>query len=48
MDQRSPGVIGCAWLFVYPYLTGRVELIPPILSMGMRALNVFTCGNAFL
>ena len=41
--SKSTGVIGCSWLFVYPYLTGEVNYTP-ILSMGMRALKVFQPG----
>jgi uncharacterized protein (DUF169 family) len=37
--SKSTGVIGCAWLFVYPYLSGEVNFTP-ILSMGMRANNI--------
>jgi uncharacterized protein (DUF169 family) len=42
--SKSTGVIGCAWLFVYPYLTGELNYTP-ILSLGMRALNVFPPGR---
>ena len=45
--SKSTGVIGCSWLFVYPYLTGEVNYTP-ILSMGMRALKVFTPGTHLL
>jgi uncharacterized protein (DUF169 family) len=45
--SRSTGVIGCAWLFVYPYLTGEMNYTP-ILSMGMRALNVVPPGRHLL
>jgi uncharacterized protein (DUF169 family) len=45
--SKSTGVIGCAWLFVYPYLTGELNYIP-ILSMGMRALNLFPRGMHLL
>jgi uncharacterized protein (DUF169 family) len=42
--SKSTGVIGCAWLFVYPYLTGELNFTP-VLSLGMRALNVFPPGR---
>lgn len=42
--SRSTGVIGCAWLFVYPYLTGELNFTP-VLSLGMRALKVFAPGR---
>jgi uncharacterized protein (DUF169 family) len=41
--SKSTGVIGCSWLFVYPYLTGELNYTP-ILSMGMRALKVVPEG----
>ncbi|HVN97381.1 MAG TPA: DUF169 domain-containing protein [Syntrophorhabdaceae bacterium] len=42
--SRSTGVIGCAWLFVYPYLSGELNYTP-ILSLGMRARKVFPPGT---
>ncbi len=45
--SKSTGVIGCAWLFVYPYLTGELNYTP-ILSMGMRALKVIPPGMHLL
>ncbi len=42
--SKSTGVIGCAWLFAYPYLTGELNFTP-VLSLGMRALKVFTPGR---
>jgi uncharacterized protein (DUF169 family) len=42
--SKSTGVIGCAWLFVYPYLTGELNYTP-ILSLGMRARKVFPSGT---
>jgi uncharacterized protein (DUF169 family) len=45
--SKSTGVIGCAWLFVYPYVTGDLNYTP-ILSMGMRALKVFPPGTHLL
>ena len=42
--SKSTGVIGCAWLFVYPYVTGELNFTP-VLSLGMRALKVFEPGR---
>ncbi len=42
--SKSTGVIGCAWLFVYPYLSGELNYTP-VLSLGMRALKVFPSGR---
>ncbi len=45
--SKSTGVIGCAWLFVYPYLSGELNYTS-IVSMGMRALDVFPQGMHLL
>ncbi len=45
--SKSTSVIGCAWLFVYPYLTGELNYTP-ILSMGMRALKAVPPGRHLL
>jgi uncharacterized protein (DUF169 family) len=42
--SKSTGVIGCAWLFAYPYLSGELNFTP-VLSLGMRALHVFPPGS---
>jgi len=42
--SKSTGVIGCSWLFVYPYLAGELNFTP-VLSLGMRALKVFPPGQ---
>ncbi len=42
--SRSTGVIGCSWLFVYPYLKCELNFTP-ILSLGMRALKIFPPGT---
>jgi uncharacterized protein (DUF169 family) len=42
--SKSTGVIGCSWLFAYPYLSGELNFTP-VLSLGMRALNVFPPGR---
>jgi len=35
-------VMGCAWLYIYPYLSGELNLTLP--SFGMRARNLFPEG----
>jgi uncharacterized protein (DUF169 family) len=45
--SKSTGVIGCAWLFVYPYLTGELNYTP-LLSLGMRARKVFPLGRQLI
>jgi uncharacterized protein (DUF169 family) len=45
--SKSTGVIGCAWAFVYPYLTGDLNYMA-ILSLGMRALKLFPPGRQLI
>jgi len=45
--QGTP-VIGCAWMFVYPYLTGRMNLTVSGFGFGMRARNLFPEGKTIL
>jgi hypothetical protein len=33
--------MGCAWLFIYPYLTGELNYVPANFSAGMKLLKVF-------
>lgn len=34
-------VLGCAWLFIHPYLTGELNCLPSNFSAGMEFLKVF-------
>lgn len=38
------GVIGCAWIFMYPYISGEANYVVTGLSMGMRAFRLFPPG----
>jgi uncharacterized protein (DUF169 family) len=38
-------VMGCAWLFIYPYLTGELNYVPANFSAGMKLLKVFREGT---
>lgn len=37
-------VIGCAWIYIYPYLTGELNYVVTGLSFGMRAKKVLKPG----
>jgi uncharacterized protein (DUF169 family) len=37
-------VLGCSWLFTYPYLSSNVNYSTPALAFGMRARKVFEEG----
>jgi uncharacterized protein (DUF169 family) len=39
--SKFTGVMGCAWLFIYPYLTGELNYVPANFSAGMKLLKVF-------
>ena len=38
-SSKGTVVMGCAWLYIYPYLSGELNLTLP--SFGMRARNLF-------
>lgn len=41
-SNKGTVVMGCAWLYIYPYLSGELNLTLP--SFGMRARNLFPEG----
>ena len=41
-------VIGCAWLFAWPYLNGKVNLVAAGLGFGMRRRGLFPEGMQFM
>ncbi len=41
-SNKGTVVMGCAWLYIYPYLNGELNLTLP--SFGMRARNLFPEG----
>ena len=45
--QGTP-VIGCAWMFVYPYVTGRMNLTVSGFGFGMKARKLFPEGMIIL
>ena len=42
--SKSTPVIGCAWLYVYPFLSGELNFSVTGLCWGMKALRVFPEG----
>jgi uncharacterized protein (DUF169 family) len=40
-ESKKTGVMGCAWAFVYPYQSGKVNYTVTGLSMGMKAHEAF-------
>jgi hypothetical protein len=41
-------VIGCAWLFAWPYIHGRVNFVTTGLGFGMRRRSLFPEGMQFI
>ena len=43
-ETKKTGVLGCAWAFVYPYQSGKVNYTITGISMGMKAHEAFPEG----
>jgi len=46
--SRYSAAIGCAWLFVYPFLSGEINFISTGLGFGMRRRKLFPEGLQFI
>jgi len=46
--SRYSSAIGCAWLFVYPYISGEINFISTGLGFGMRRRKLFPEGLHFV
>jgi uncharacterized protein (DUF169 family) len=46
--SRYSAAIGCAWLFVYPYLNGEINFISTGLGFGMKRRKLFPEGRQFI
>lgn len=44
-SSKSTGVVGCAWLFIYPYLSGELNYVVTGLSHGMKRRRLFPEGR---
>lgn len=47
-NAKGTTVLGCAWLYIYPYVCGEVNLMVTGLHHGMKARNLFPEGLLFL
>jgi len=43
-SSKTTTVLGCSWLYVYPYMTGEVNYMVTGLCWGMKSLQVFPEG----
>ena len=43
-ESKTMGVLACAWLYVYPYQSGKINYTVTGMSMGLKAHEVFPEG----
>jgi uncharacterized protein (DUF169 family) len=43
--SRTTPVMGCAWLFIYPFQSGKVNFIVPEMVHGMKGRELFSKGS---
>jgi uncharacterized protein (DUF169 family) len=43
-ESRTTGVLGCSWLYIYPYVSGKVNYTVTGLAFGMKSKEVFKEG----
>lgn len=43
-ESRTTGVLGCSWVYIYPYLSGKVNYAVTGLAFGMKSKEVFPPG----
>ena len=48
ISSKMTFVMGCSWILVYPYETGRVNYIPSGMGSGIRAQKVFPPGRQII
>jgi uncharacterized protein (DUF169 family) len=44
-NSRTTPVMGCAWLFIYPFQSGKVNFIVPEMVHGMKGRELFFKGS---
>jgi uncharacterized protein (DUF169 family) len=47
-SSNYSAAIGCSWLFVYPYITGKINFVTTGLGFGMRRRKLFPSGMQFI
>jgi uncharacterized protein (DUF169 family) len=43
-ESKKTGVLGCAWIFVYPHQSGKVNYMPTGMTFGTKAHQAFEEG----
>jgi uncharacterized protein (DUF169 family) len=47
-SSHYSAAIGCSWLFIYPYITGKINFVTTGLGFGMRRRKLFPPGMQFI
>ena len=47
-SSNYSAAIGCSWLFVYPYINGKINFVTTGLGFGMRRRKLFPPGMQFI
>jgi uncharacterized protein (DUF169 family) len=47
-ESKSTGVLGCAWIYNYPFRTGKVNFTVTGLAFGMKSKEVFEAGQILI
>jgi uncharacterized protein (DUF169 family) len=47
-SSNYSAAIGCSWLFIYPYITGKINFVTTGLGFGMRRRKLFPPGMQFI
>jgi uncharacterized protein (DUF169 family) len=48
LTSKMTNVVGCAWLYAYPYVTGEVNFLTTGLGFGMKAQKAFPEGRQLI
>jgi uncharacterized protein (DUF169 family) len=43
-ESKKTGVLGCAWMFVYPYQSGKINYMPTGMTFGTKSHQAFEEG----
>ncbi len=47
-NSKTTNVMGCAWSYIYPYQSGKVNYLIPEMIHGMKARQVFPGGSLLI
>jgi uncharacterized protein (DUF169 family) len=47
-ESKSTGVLGCAWVYNYPYRSGKVNFTVTGLAFGMKSKEVYEAGQILI